>query len=548
MDARDKIVEALTRALVALGIEAEPVLDFPADLAHGDYSTNVAMVGAKVAQKSPKTLAEEIVAALGTIEGVSKVEVAGPGFINFTLTRESYASVLQNIRIDWGKAYATAPWKVMVEYTDPNPFKAFHIGHLMSNAIGESIARLLEFSGATVTRANYQGDVGPHIARAIWGLKKLGIDPSDAARLGEAYVAGSQAYEDDPAAKEGIEALNTKVYDRSDQEVNAIYDKGRAASLAHFEQLYTTLGTKFDFYFFESETAPKGVAIVNAHLDIFEKSEGALVYKGEQDGLHTRVFITGKGLPTYETKDLGLVELKRERWDFDTSITITAQEQAEYFKVVLAVLRKIMPDLAPKIRHITHGMMQLTGGKMSSRKGNVVTGESLIEEMRAEALTKMEGRELVDKEVVADQVAVAAIKYSILKQGTGKNIIFDPTQSLSFEGDSGPYLQYAYVRAMAILGKTGGSGDVSHPTAAVPVVERLLPRFPDVVLRAAQEYEPHHVTTYLTELAGAFSSWYAGEKIIGSENEAYKLALVTAFAQTMKNGLWLLGIQAPEKM
>lgn len=558
MDLKSKILTALKKVLAELGVEAEPVLEFPADLAHGDYATNVAMVGAKRVGKNPKALAEEIVAKLGTIDGVSKIEIAGPGFINFTLAREVYANVLQNIGIDWGETSITAPWKVMVEYTDPNPFKIFHIGHLMSNAIGESIARLLEFSGATVKRANYQGDVGPHIARALWGIKKLGIDPADAARLGEAYAAGSAAYEADPAAKTAIDALNIKVYDRSDPTVNAIYDAGRAASLAHFEKIYEILGTKFDFYFFESETGPRGLTIVTAHPEVFEKSDGAIVYKGEQDGLHTRVFVTAKGLPTYEAKDLGLVELKQETWPFDTSITITAEEQAAYFKVVLAALGKIMPDIAPKIRHVTHGMMRLPSGKMSSRTGDVVTGESLLADVSTVALERAKESRSENPEVLAQVVAVAAIKYQILKQATGRDIIFDRDQALSLSGDSGPYLQYSYARAMSVLEKartTHGEGAmIYHSIPAegvpeyIPTVERLLPRFPDIVMRAASEYEPHYVTTYLTELAGAFNSWYATEKIIGSPDEAYKLLLVRAFAQTMKNGLWLLGINAPEKM
>lgn len=560
MDARDKIVEALTRALVALGIEAEPVLDFPADLAHGDYSTNVAMVGAKVAQKSPKTLAEEIVVALGTIEGVSKIEVAGPGFINFTLVRESYASVLQKTSIEgdrWGSNESLKGKRVMYEFTDPNPFKVFHIGHLMSNAIGESLARLSEYQGATVIRANYQGDIGPHVARCLWGVMKEGLDVGSIEQLGRAYVIGSTAYEDDPKAKEEIDAINKKLYQRSDPELNRLYDVGRRTSLDHFEEIYTILGTKFAHYFFESEVGPIGVEVVKQGLKdgVFEESEGAVIYRGEKIGLHTRVFITKAGTPTYEAKELGLDKTKFEKEKLDHSIIVTAVEQKGFFEVVLAAMAEVLPEVAKRTKHVWHGMMQLTDGKMSSRKGNVVTGESLIEDMRAEALAKMDGRDLTDKQSVADAVAIAAIKFSILKQGSGKNIIFDPAQSLSFEGDSGPYLQYSYVRAMSVLTKArlsgSGSAMIYHSTSLpdiVPTVERLLPRFPDMVLRAAQEYEPHHVTTYLTELAGAFSSWYAGEKIIGSEGEAYKLALVRAFAQTMKNGLWLLGISAPEKM
>ena len=223
-------------------------------------------------------------------------------------------------------------------------------------------------------RANYQGDVGPHVAKAIWGIEKLGLDASDSSALGKAYAAGSEAYESDATAKQEIDALNAKVYDRADAHVNEVYAAGRKASLAHFEELYKILGTKFDHYFFESETAPRGVALVQAHPKVFIQSDGAIVYRGEDDGLHTRVFLTSKGLPTYETKELGLAELKAETWDFDTSITITAHEQSDYFEVVLAAMKKVLPALAAKITHISHGMMRFADGKMSSRTGNVITG------------------------------------------------------------------------------------------------------------------------------------------------------------------------------
>ncbi len=532
-----------------LGIDMPVILDFPAELAHGDYSTNIALTAAKALKLSPHEVAEKIVKEIGTIEGVTKIEIAGPGFINFHLAREAFVDVVKGIDERWGRNDHVKGYKVMVEYTDPNPFKQFHIGHLMSNAIGESISRLVDFSGAEVKRANYQGDVGPHVAKAIWGIQKLSLDAHHAADLGKAYAAGAEAYENDQKAKEEINIINAKVYDRPDTEINKIYDAGRSASLAHFEELYKVLGTKFDFYFFESETAPKGLAIVRAHPTVFEESDGAVVYKGEKVGLHTRVFITSRGLPTYEAKDLGLAEMKAEQWPFDLSISITATEQSGYFSVMLAAMKEVLPDIAKKIQHVSHGMMQLSGGKMSSRTGNVVTGESLIAEMRSQALGKMEGRELGDeKEKIADTVAVAAIKYSVLKQATGKNIIFDPEQSLSFEGDSGPYLQYAHTRALSVLAKAVEKAEAKNPPEQVPEFERLLPRFPDIVFRAAKENEPHYVTTYLTQLAGAFNSWYAAEKIIGTEHEEYKLALTKAFAQTMKNGLWLLGIQAPERM
>src|SRR3989344_3501117 len=380
------IKNILADELSALGIENAIIsLEHPAELKNGDYSSGGALQYAKQAGMAPRALAEKIVEQLRSSTSfgptsIQKIDVAGAGFINFYLASSALAEAVEKARADdtWGSGTLNVGRKIMVEYTDPNPFKEFHIGHLMSNAIGESIARLLQFSGAEVKRANYQGDVGPHVAKAIWGIEKLGLDPNDSAALGKAYTAGLEAYENDVAAKQEIDALNAKVYDRSDAHVNEVYATGRKASLAHFEELYKILGTKFDHYFFESETAPRGVALVQAHRQVFVQSDGAVVYRGEDDGLHTRVFLTSKGLPTYETKELGLAELKAGTWDFDTSITITAHEQSDYFEVVLAAIKKVLPALAAKITHISHGMMRFADRKMSSRTGNVITGESLL--------------------------------------------------------------------------------------------------------------------------------------------------------------------------
>lgn len=559
MDTATQLVAALSKALVALGIEdVTPTLEHPADLAHGDWATNVALAAAKAAKKNPKALAEELVEKLGTIEGVEKMEVAGPGFINFYLSRKLFATSVADVVAvgpEWGKNAVLKGKRVMYEYTDPNPFKVFHIGHLMSNTVGESLARLTEYSGAQVVRANYQGDIGPHVAKCLWGVMKKGSDPNDIAALAEAYVAGSAAYDEDEKAKAEIDDINKKLY-ANDESLKLIYDAGRAASLAHFEELYALLGTKFDHYFFESEMGPVGLDVVKGGLEkkVFEESDGAVVYKGEKVGLHTRVFITKAGTPTYETKELGLDKTKFEREKLDHSVIVTANEQDGFFKVVLAAMAEVLPDVAAKTKHISHGMMVLTSGKMSSRKGNVITGESLIHDMRDAALAKMSERELGDeKQAIADAVAVAAIKFEVLKQGTGRNIVFDPEQSLSFEGDSGPYLQYAHTRALSVLAKAKEEKIAPSPSMApdkITDLERVLYRFPEVVMRATEEYEPHYVTTYLTELSGMFNSWYAKEKIVDSHDphSPYKVALTQAFATTMKNGLWLLGIQAPDKM
>lgn len=544
MNAPQKIQKALAGALSALGIEGiAPVLEHPADLHNGDYSTNVALSAAKKAGKNPRELAQEILAELKVVEGVAKIEIAGPGFINFYLSGEAVAAQLEAARANdmWGAVETLAGRKILIEYTDPNPFKEFHIGHLMSNAIGESISRLVQFSGATVRRANYQGDVGPHVAKALWGKFQ-----NPEMSWGQAYAAGAAAYD---MHKGEIDDINKRVYDRADTNVNQLYDTGRAECLAHFEELYKILGTTFDHYFFESETASPGLSIVKAHPDVFEKSDGATVYRGEKVGLHTRVFITSQGLPTYETKELGLAQMKSAAWDFDESITVTAQEQSDYFAVVLAAMKEVMAETAAKIRHISHGMMRLSSGKMSSRTGLVITGESLLRELADVAKERAQESRADDKESLAQHVAVAAIKYQILKQASGKDITFDRERALSLEGDSGPYLQYAHARTHQIVEKAREQKVAAKLDATVDDLARLLHRFPEIVNRAAALREPHVVTNYLIEVASHFNRWYAHEQILdGTPQAAHKVALTDAVRKTLRNGLWILGIPAPEKM
>ena len=553
------IKNILADELSALGIENAIIsLEHPAELKNGDYSSGVALQYAKQAGMAPRALAEKIVEQLRSSTSfgptsIQKIDVAGAGFINFYLASSALAEAVEKARADdtWGSGTLNVGRKIMVEYTDPNPFKEFHIGHLMSNAIGESIARLLQFSGAEVKRANYQGDVGPHVAKAIWGLRKLGLNASDPTVLGKAYVAGASIYESDIGTREEIDALNVKVYDRSDADINALYDAGKKSSLAHFEELYKILGTKFDHYFFESETAPRGIKLVKAHPEVFVQSDGAVVYRGEDDGLHTRVFLTSKGLPTYETKELGLGELKAETWDFDTSITITAHEQSDYFEVVLAAMKKVMPEVASKMQHISHGMMRFADGKMSSRTGNVVTGESLLRDLIDAAKVRATESRAADAEKLSEQIAVAAIKYQILKQASGRDIIFDRERALSLEGDSGPYLQYAYARAEQLVAKAKEQGIIPavNVDAESNDLVRLLHRFPEAVEYAASHREPHLLTNYLLEFAALCNSGDAQVHVLdGSTDSPHKVALVDAVRRTLKNGLWILGIPTPERM
>ncbi len=543
-----KIRKAVEEALAKLGAgDVSFAVEWPADLSHGDYAVNAALASAKALGKNPREVAELLVPhvqdALG--DDVSSVTVAGPGFVNIRLSKTAIAREIERTgEAGWGKSTESAGKRVIVEYSCPNPFKEMHIGHLMSTVIGEAVSRVIENSGAEVIRDSYGGDVGPHVAKALWSLKKDGVtDIGNASEVDRAYAKGSRAYEESEKAKAEIDALNQELYRGEDAELMRLWSRGKEACLTSFRELYDVLGTSFDYYFFESETASIGMDAVKDGLSkgVFKESEGAIIYDGEKKGLHTLVFITSRGTPTYEAKDIGLAFLKEERVASDASIIITAAEQIGHFKVFLSALEELAPLVAQKTSHIPHGFMRLTSGKMSSREGNTITARGLLADVMEKAKEKNEDP------LIAQAVAVAGVKYMILRQAPGGDIVFDPEKSLSLEGDSGPYLLYALVRAKKLLTYNSESAGDSEPEEPYDI-ERLIVRFPEVTARAKRERAPHHIAQYLTHLAGAWNSFYASEQVLGSKEEKYKQRVAKAFEQTMEHGLTLLGIPVLERM
>ncbi len=536
-------------------------IDRPKDNAHGDWVTNVSFAIAKMLKKTPVVVAEELATEINTAvsENISHADGIAPGFVNFSLHRKAVIGEVQKIvneKDDFGKNTVLTGQKIMVEYTQPNPFKPFHIGHLMSNTIGESISRIVEFCGANVVRANYQGDVGPHVAKSLWAIQKFGYDITNIDEIGKAYAKGHEAYEADEKAKEEIHAINKAVYMCSDDALMRLYAIGRQKTLERFEEIYAILGTKFDAYYFESETWKRGAQVVREHMgDIFEESDGAVIFDGEEYNLHKRVFITSQGLPTYEAKEIGLALLKKETNPSDLYMMTTAVEQEEYFKVVMKAIELVDATFAGKIIHIPHGMMMLTTGKMSSRKGNVITGETLIADAQEVARHKMSERAIDhSRESTVNMIAVAGIKFGILRQFIGKNIAYDTESAMSFDGDSGPYLQYTYARCQSVIAKAQEKGIMSsfaHPCEGSILLERLLVQFPEIVVRANAERAPHQIATYIIKCAREFNAYYAKNVLIDDrdrELSAYRIAVAQATAQVVKNGLFLLGISTPEKM
>ena len=549
------------------GCITSAVLSCPRNDEHGDYASAVAMEVGKQVGKNPREVAEVFREKLdGVIPEVERIAIAGPGFLNFYLRRSYFSDqIVEAIDLgeNWGRRSVLQGQEVLMEYTSPNLFKPLHIGNLVGNIVGESVARLFEAQGATVRRINYPSDIGLTVAKGVWGLQQSKGSPESIGDLGSAYRFGNEAYELGGEAKEEIERVNRSLYVGDDVDVTALWQQGKATSLAHLNGLCRQLGTEFDTVIFESDAGPVGRALVLKHTGgqhgVFEKDAGAVIFRGEKRGLHTRVFINSQDLPTYEAKDLGNFLLKQKQYpDWKWSVVVTGNEQREYFQVIIAAIREVFEVGDDRsLEHIPTGFLTLAGGeKMSSRKGNVLTGESLLADLRKEAVARAKETRADDVEQLAGQIAVAALKYQILRQTVGSDIVFDVKQAFSFEGDSGPYLQYTYARCRSVSAKAEEVGvmpfesDVGTVPDVVYAVERLVCRFDEMVAVAFRTRSPHHLVAYLTELAGAFNSLYAAERIADKNDScaSYKVAITRAVAQTLRNGLWILGIDSPDQM
>jgi arginyl-tRNA synthetase len=590
-----ELEQAIAQAVHDLfGVEQSVELTRP-DEQFGDFATNVALQLAKQVGSNPREIADKIADKLRSdLAGqVREVTVAGPGFLNLVLTDAALVSAMQT------EASKPLDGKtVLVEYSDPNPFKPLHAGHLYTTLVGDTLARLVEHAGANVTRINYGGDVGLHVAKSMWAIvKNIGESPEKlndipeserSGWLGDRYVEGNDAYEDDETAKAEIIAINKRVYGLQaegdhDSPFAQVYWTCRQWSYDYFAQLYEQLQVvPFDRYLPESEVTELGFKTVQEQLEkgVFEQSDGAVIFDGEKVGLHKRVFINGEGLPTYETKDVGLSLTKWNDYHYDESIIITANEQAQYMQVVIAAIKQFEPEPAERTRHLTHGFVKLQGGvKMSSRKGNIVTALEILEAARqAGAETGTNPNE---------ETILAAVKYAFAKNRIGGDIAYDPKESIALEGNSGPYLQYAHARARSILAKAQtpvipipepssgqapleeSGADQQEPeqkqtisfdsadtalkmTGSLEAGERSLVRkiteYTEVLDKSVAELMPHNICTYLYELAQTFNSFYEQNRVIGDEREAVRLTLVTKYADTLKDGLELLGITAPERM
>lgn len=526
----------------------------------GDFATNVAMQLAGRLGQNPRQIAEQIVEQLRANPLFSAVEIAGPGFINLKLTDQ----------ILWQTAQAPAPaiyqnMSYVLEYSCPNAFKDLHTGHLYQTIYGDILARVLESAGATVHRTSFGGDVGLHVAKCLYGMKITldGFNPDKldtvehdaflrAQWIGQVYVIGAKAYEEDTTAQAEIVEINKAIYrlhEENDHQspMAQVYWTTRQWSFDYFSAFYQLIKVDNMHYYPESSTAPVGLKVVREQLALgnLEQSDGAVVFKGdEQQHLHTRVFITSNNLPTYETKDIGVIWLEKQDYNFDHRILITGNDQKEYMRVVYATADVFNPGIGAMMTHLTNGTVRFADGKkMSSRLGNVTRAIDVLD------IVKQRVSNITDQPELQDDVALGAIKYAFAKYRLGGDIAFDVEETVSLQGNSGPYIQYAHARACSILAKAGTTGEIDQACdASERQLLQKLSEFPEVVEKAAREYLVHGICNYLYELAQEFNRFYEHNRVIDDPRQAIRLALVTRYRDTLASGLRILGIIAPEKM
>lgn len=557
---KSKLVKYLSKVT---GLDQEKIkVDVPERMEFGDYSTNIALeMFSKSNQdglKSPRELAEKVVKKLKSEEDVKdfiqKIEIAGPGFINFWLSKNALLSSLGQVvehKDNFGKTDLMKGSKVMIEFGDANTHKLPHIGHLYSYSYGEAVSRILSFVGAETRKVCYQGDVGLHVAKCLWAFKKENPDVPESLDdkvqlLQEMYQKGSRAYDESEESKKEIMQLNKNIYEMDRSIVN-LWKETRVWNINYYKHFEADLDIAYDRYYYESEVYKNGQQIVEDNIGkVFTKSKGAIIFKGSKYNLHDRVFITNYNTPTYEAKDMYLQKLKFQEFPMDLCIIATANEQDGYFDVVFKALEILDPKYKGKLKHLGFGMINLKSGKMSSRTGEIIGALEVIDKVKSLSA------ELNPDPEISKIVAVAAIKYSFLKNNYLQNLIFDIDESVAREGNSGPYLQYTYARTRSVIGKSNEKPASQKYDADFSDSEsellRLFVHFPEVVENAAKTYSPNLICNYLFNLAQVFNKFYNNQRIIGSVNEDFRLTLTFSVGQIIKNGLYLLGIEAPEKM
>jgi arginyl-tRNA synthetase len=523
-------------------------------------------------------IVEQVLERLENLPGISHAE-AVKGYLNLYFDTSTYARRVVDTVIEQKDQFGAGPaseQQVMVEFSHPNTHKAFHVGHLRGTILGDSLCRILEFSGHRVVRANYPGDMGLHVIKWLWGYLKFhnGEKPSaDITQwMGDVYAEASRRLEEDPDLEAEVRAVYAR-WDKRDPEVVELWQRTREWSLEGFRQMYEALDIRFDVYYFNSQEEKPGKEVVEElvrkGIATDERPQGgAVVVKIDEvlgtgrEQYRTAVILRSDGTALYATEDLSLVQHKfRDYPDLTKSIYVVDVRQSLHFTQVFKILEIAGYEKAKNCSHVSYELVTLPGNVvMSSREGTVVLMEDLLREAthRAREETRKKNPSLSEEQLedVAKAVGLGALKYPILARENTRLVTFDWQSALDFNGQAAPYIQYAHVRCNSILRKAGGlpiEEVASFPYELAPAEVELidwLSRFPSEVQRAAIEYKPLIIASIAYDIAKAFASFYDSCPVVQAEPQirASRLRLVEATRQTIANALALLGITSPEVM
>lgn len=515
----------------------------------GDYATNVAMQLAGRLGKNPREIAEQIADSLKGNEDFADVTIAGPGFINIRLTPAALLNLTRQEPLP-NRAGQT----VVIETNNPNPFKAMHIGHAYNAILADTMANLFAVDGARVHRVSYHGDVGTHVGKSMWAiLKETGgdvakleaIKPEDRNKfMSRMYADGSNAAKESEDIKKEVDELAKQSFVLDDPTYKALYDICAKWSFDEIDAIVARLGNiPIEKRYVESETEVPGKKLIKDNTpNVFKQSDGAYIFEGSKYGSFDNVYIGSHGNGLYGAHDMGLIQLKYADYpNLDESIVVTGNEQGAYFVGVIAASELAIPALKGKLKNYPTGLVKLTTGKMSSRTGDVVEIGWLFDEF-GKAIEARGG-------VADDEIIAGALRYQFLKSKIGGDVVFDINEAVSLTGNTGSYLQYAHARARRILEKINdGIVLPSEVRDEDRMLVRKLGEYHEVVEQAKRSLEPHHICNYLFELAQEFNRYYEKNQVVGDELEAHRAGLVAVYADTLRAGLMILGINAPEKM
>lgn len=559
--AKTQILDMLRAAMPDAGDFDLGILEKPPQPDMGDVAFPCFRF-AKTLKRAPNAIATELAGTLEPGGLVGKIEAAGP-YVNFHFERKAFATAVLHEVLSatesFGAAASRDPGRVMVEYAQPNTHKDLHVGHLRNICLGLSVVRIMDAAGKDVIPVSYIGDSGTDVAKCLWGYRTFHADdaiPENKAKfLGEMYVEASRKLDEDESLKEGVAEIQ-QLLESGDETLVALWEETRRWSLDRFDEVFAELGATFEKVYYESEVLDDGKRVVDDLLarGIAKESQGAVIMDLEEYDLGVLVILKSDGTGLYSTEDLALAIRKYADYDVVSSVHVVDARQSLYFRQIFKTFELMGFD--KELVHLAYEFVTLKDGAMSSRKGNVLSYDRFKDELlhRAEVETgrRHEDWEGTKVQETAWMIAEGAMKFGMLRQDPDRKIVFDITDALSFEGFTGPYVQYAHARLSSILAKAGertaateGSGEEGEFAAL-----RLLAELPDKVQEAASLYKPSILAQYAFELAQACNQFYRDVHVLKAEGEvkARRLAIVESLRIGLRRSLYLLGISAPEEM